>query len=765
MATFYLDPIGGNDANDGTTFANRWQSLTSGALAARTAPGDTIRVIQSPAPTSLGQNATWTDGSRTVTLTSAVTIPIHAATSAWTAVTNSSSTTSTNRKFGSTSTSLSVAAGFTTGKSHYATTPGGNYTAYEQITFWIMQTAGTLASADGEISLRLCSDTTGDTVLHTFNIPRICALNVWQAFTINKGSSITGTIQSVAFYINTDRGAQTFLINNIEAVKAASAADSLSLTSLISKNSGTEGWFAIDSISSNSVVLRTGGTSYNLSNAGAVPTYAGTTATVTTWKREPLNLPSLITADSNGASPFGIVNESGTSGSPITYSGGWNSTDMSTQTGDTYISGVNGLGYAIANYGYSFVNFDKINLVNFRIGVYTSGALSNFNITAKDISFNNYANFYLENASAATEGPVNCSYTIDNVLCAGSSAGKGIEIYRSAKNIRFDIINLNSNWSQGFFSSGDGGVSNPWMISKIKLNATNCRRNYTGIYSFSLTQSTFTFATVTNNTTEQLLFSQKLGSTLYAGVIENTFKITSAVGSSSGIVIIYGFESTVNNTFDLTGATVSNGSVGVLFGKGSSGNKIIGGTFSSNTGQDISIDGGLLTCIGTTLSSTTPYSIWEPGVSQIKFQKYGNVANDHRHYYEYGSVLTDTTIRKTATGISWKISPTSTKYVTEDFPMVLPVGRVAVNASSLVTAKVWVYRTNTAITAKLVCKGGQIAGVSSDVVDTANGSASTWEELSITFTPSEDGVIDLEVQVFGGTTHSVYVDDLSVIQA
>jgi hypothetical protein len=45
---FYLDYEGGNDANDGTTFANRWKTLTSGVTATRIAPGDTIRIMASP---------------------------------------------------------------------------------------------------------------------------------------------------------------------------------------------------------------------------------------------------------------------------------------------------------------------------------------------------------------------------------------------------------------------------------------------------------------------------------------------------------------------------------------------------------------------------------------------------------------------------------------------------------------------------------------------------------------------------------------------
>ena len=96
MTIWYIDPIGGNDASSGISFAARLKSFT-GYSAKTVAPGDSVRVIASPAVTDTGQTATWTDGSKTVTLTSAVTADIAQATTAWTAMTNVTTTTSTSR--------------------------------------------------------------------------------------------------------------------------------------------------------------------------------------------------------------------------------------------------------------------------------------------------------------------------------------------------------------------------------------------------------------------------------------------------------------------------------------------------------------------------------------------------------------------------------------------------------------------------------------------------------------------------------------------
>ena len=59
-STFYLDYENGNDANDGSDWANAWKTITSGATAERIAPGDAVGFTKGPDPSSVG-NVTWTD--------------------------------------------------------------------------------------------------------------------------------------------------------------------------------------------------------------------------------------------------------------------------------------------------------------------------------------------------------------------------------------------------------------------------------------------------------------------------------------------------------------------------------------------------------------------------------------------------------------------------------------------------------------------------------------------------------------------------------
>ena len=142
---------------------------------------------------------------------------------------------------------------------------------------------------------------------------------------------------------------------------------------------------------------------------------------------------------------------------------------------------------------------------------------------------------------------------------------------------------------------------------------------------------------------------------------------------------------------------------------------------------------------------------------------YNGVINDHRVYSDTYLIKSETQTRHTESGLAWKISPSSTE-ADSRFPVSLPLAQVLVDANKPVTATVWVQRDSTALFLGLRCKGGQISGVSEDVISFTSSNGGIWEQLTITFTPTSIGVVELDVIAYGGTSNSGFVDDFSVSQ-
>ncbi|NBX97499.1 hypothetical protein EBQ81_01365 [bacterium] len=383
----------------------------------------------------------------------------------WTQASNvTTSFNTTDSKEGDVSDSVAIAASFTTGKAAYKSTGSLNLSSYQQLSFWIKQTSGTIA-VSGDISLRLCSDTIGDTVVHTFNIPGLVALNQWIPFTIDLGSLMNSNIQSVALYVDSDKGAQTFLLCNILACKPPSSPDSLNLQSLISKNTGDECWYPIMSINDRRVMIDTGGVNNNTnpltsSNRGG---YYGVTENVTTYKRE--------TIKTNLASAFGTVvqevQEAGTSSNPFNYEFGWNRTDMSTRTSQTYFDGLNGFGYGLLINTKNYVNINNFGAVRYdRVRFTTSsfqnhGFIESINNTSYGIDLSTQINNVYDviktccNANGIFHD-FGSSNNIYNKIITIGNISNGLSNTRGFMNNTFNSILAAIN-SYGFFLDGTYG--------------------------------------------------------------------------------------------------------------------------------------------------------------------------------------------------------------------------------------------------------------------------------------------------------------------
>jgi hypothetical protein len=725
----------------------RWKNITTGATAVRTIPGDTIRMMGSPAPTSLGQNGVWTsqalqatrtlntstnttpitmnltshgystgdtivitghatntnangtweitstgantftlDGSvgngagtggnvrvrnnTRVKLTTAVTQNIASTgpnRTAWTSagganVTTALETTTGNFKEHNNSDRINIGAGFTTGLAAYWTLPSTlDLSGYQQISFWITQTLGTVGAA-GAVDLRLCSDTAGVTAVNTISIPNL-VIGSWRPITVDLATNLGSSIQSIALYVNTDNGAQTFLFSNIIACKASSAADSLTLTSLIGKNTTGETFWGIQSINGTRVMLdaETSATPTSVTVRG----YYGTSGTVTTWKRETIKLGPTFTF--GGA--VQTIQESGTEASPITYSGGWDRTNMSTQNLETWLDGVNGFGNTFVFSGISFVTLSKVSVAR--------------------------ANVALDLRTTAVYNTL----SVDNVICC--IAG---------------LLNITS-----------GAFFNTLTVGHIA----------SGTASFASS----------SNTTLNVLYG--IFGSSGAGISAGTSAILKVNGSGSGSLL------------------ANNASQGINFGTNSfvTANNL---KMEANTSSSISSDfnsapfGYLNNCL---LGDFSEFGVGGNYITtQYASQNHDQTANNHKIFMDGGLISSATDQRNTASGISWKLQPTSSVIRTSARPVTLSLAKVACSANNLVTIKAWMRRDNSGLTMRLVCKGGQIAGVASDVTASVT-TTNAWEEETITFTPTETGVVEITAEAWGGSTFSGWVDDMTISQA
>lgn len=754
MATFYLDPVSGNDANDGTTFANRWQSLTNGATAARIAPGDEIRVIASPDPVDSGMTATWSNFRAVTSASPWVTLY---SSGAWTqASTNVTISTSTNRKLGSNTVSIAVGAAFTTGKAAWLNLfSTNNLTDYQQVTFWIQMTAGTM-NADNDVSIALCSDTGGDVIVHTIPVPRIYSTGRWVAVTFDTGAALASNIRSVAFYVNSDLGAQTFLINDITVIKAPSAVDSISLNSLIGPSS-TGPWYTIQSINGTSLVLEPDTTSNQPAAANILPC-SYTTGTEPVWKLEPIILPTALRSASGNN--FGTVNDSGLASvnrsSAISITGGWNRTNMSTQTGETYISAAGGSAAGISATSRSWITVSKISLIRFGNALFVDGTCNKWLISDMDIlgsssspllatfqasSINIRRCIGSTTLSLASNVCSSNTYTIGTISVTGF--GLGASSLCTVNIGQMQTVGTNTSYVNliGFANGGSNNVVNVGRIGGVgggSVFSNNIINNAGGDFTTNNTVRFTDTVTVSSQATNSLV----------------------STTNGSGLKIFCNGQSISARQFVFVSQTAANSTGNIIYDAPA-------GTASLSGSSDV-----------TFFNSSFSAPVF--ATNSTGFVRHANVSGsptDQRTTYPstFGSITTDTTIRRTPSGVSWKMNIANSGVAispTEGVPLSLPVAKIAVNASTLVTASVWVYRTNSNLAAKLVCPGDQIGGVPNDVVAIASGAINTWEQLTITFTPTQAGVVALEVDCYGdettgntGITGDVYVDDFEATQA
>ena len=447
MSTFCLDYNNGNDANNGSTWALAWKTITSGATAAQIAPNDLVKVAKSPAPTIVtGNTATWNNLSKTVTLGTANTLNIDMCETAWTANPSGDTTVArtavaTDGKEGSYSMKLTLDSAVQTSiMQAYFATGTLNLSAYQKISFWLKNSAAIAAS---NWYVALCSDTAGTTVVDQFLIPAIPSTARWLPLTLARvgGGNLGASIQSIAIY--TDTVAPTASSNIFIDDFIACLTSGLNLQSLISKNNleqgGTEIWYGIQSI--NGVTVLLDNDTNTKGNAGRG--YNGTTETVNTYFRETIKT---ALAASYSTSVQEIQDSGSLAVGNIQFQGGYN-TSNDTQDGETFFDGLNGNGYGIYLIGKSYITLNRINPVRYDRSVYYNNNSNNNAITTLTANNNTNGVYYY-----------NSNNNIITTITANNSSSYGVYYGNSSNN---KILNLST------ASNATSGIYNDYGINYI----------------------------------------------------------------------------------------------------------------------------------------------------------------------------------------------------------------------------------------------------------------------------------------------------------
>ncbi len=716
MATWYVDEIGGNNANSGLTFALRKKTLASVATAGAAA-GDTIRVMGRPS-TSSGINATFTNLSGTVTLASALTQSLYTSGAAWVASANVTTTANQAGKLGATSASnIAIAAGFTTGKAAYFATGSLNLSTYQQLSFWINPT---IAVAAGVLRLDLCSDTTGNTVVDSLTLPALTSAQ-WNCITINKGANFGASIQSIRLHAISDPGTVTLTIDDVIACKAASNVGCLTLNSLVSSDNAT--WYGVKSINGTAVRLDTGGPA---SAQSAVGIWSGTTGSLALSLLQPL---SLSAGGTGGAPITDTFNNaaSGTDGSRITISGGWNTTDMTTQDGLTVWDGVSANATVGLTIGCDFVTLDRFVFARFNTAINLNGGtkkgytLSTFTITDAGGLFTlpsrgvTFSTCKILNSIGGLSIPASTNYSTDSVAYSlasvaiiGNTSGDSITVPANigspAPTIRdCSVIGATTASAKGF------NIQSPCIF----YNNTSNDNTAAGAVGFN-------FENVNG------LVATNLQARNNAGV---------QVQLNDAAVEIY----TLDTNFNL--------GTQIAFVSGSEGQAVVYNWTQNVTATKVTL--------GSPASGQTSGNV-------VFSQKEGGVAGNNTIYSDYGTVTTTGVVGQPGSGIAWKLSPNAFAFASS--PLRLNVGKVFCPANVATTITYYAKLSAAGPTALLRIFGGRYAGVGSPGTDvTVAISGTTYAQFAITVTPTENAVIDVFAEVYGSSTQSLTVSGPIVV--
>lgn len=770
MTTYYVDPVNGNDANDGLSWGTAWKTLLNGATQARltTTDGDEIRIAKSPDPVSIG-NATWTQVSNTLT-TSCSNVVISQCDSGWTAGLVTPTYTTSYYRQGTASVQNVLAS--TSGKVSYITFASLDLSAYARITFWINFGTAVNYSASNPIEIHLCSDTAGNTTALKFTLPRYYyPANYWVPITLEPDASYSfassgSNIQSLALK-TTSAVTNTIRLDNITVAKAASDSTSLVLTDFVAINETTPFWFQINNIDGTSVDIRGSAGDQATGSASNQVAYVSRNGTVTvdTIKRWGFDTASDVVLTTNtAAGPCALV---------YTAIANWPATK-------TYIGGVNTATNLVDGESW----FDG--RTSYGFGVTQTNSQSSSYSLANVTATRYYDNFTLQQTCYS-------SVTGCNSVAPGRS---GVAVYFLNTEI---TVKQNSSWSFGCISMGSSGFSRNGIIAGSGMGNTQYINQYPMDISVKYIRGPHSASVISMSSYTNALKFTSTG-TIVCGssgdVITSGTNNTVAGGAycinvndvywTTGSGVIYGISAVAGAVPDYSGAQTPM----IVNITGEIGSKSSSASFACTVGSGHR--GAMVIDMGTTgtwLMGATGTSAIMASNHQASYITIRNMRSNRPAGLTVsmspGSILvledafgtTGRTIIRTpqsnvslssATQDVWTLQNTVSysgsawkTIVTTGNNTRLPLGTVALSAGTSATISIRTNRSDTNARVRLIVT----ADINNILIAEAS-STGTWEQLTVTYTPTYNAVVYPWIVLDSITaTSTVYVDDLQVTQA
>jgi len=432
------------------------------------------------------------------------------------------------------------------------------------------------------------------------------------------------------------------------------------------------------------------------------------------------------------------VQSSGSSASNrLTISGGW---DLSTQTQtgtttfrQTHSTLTNRWGYGLYVSGKSFLAISNLSFLRYNRGVYFTNS-SNTNVASFPNLISNANHGVMLNIANDTQlsvGNALANERNDGVQVAGGTRntvrvdvadcnGIGLDAISGAHGCIFTVGRANRNGSYGVMLSSCG-------VNTVSTGPLYLNQNY-GLYINSSPGTRASAGDITMNGASYavLVAASNLAEVTLGAVSGATYSL-----GVSGCVV------TVNNM------STSGGSYGVRCDSG-----------------------GAVRLYNCSIGQSSEVFFDRPETRQtIHSTKHDGVLNNDWVFFPAGYANKQSAVTQSGSGYAWRLNPT-TSYAGPLNPVSISVAKVAVAANRQVTVTAYVKKDHaTNIGALIRLRGKQIAGVAADVVATAADNTN-WQQLTLQFTPTEAGVVNIDFEAYYVADASyAYIDSLEVSQA